>query len=371
MNGQNKKNFVTKYQLFATIVVNVVGVGIFSYANRMTSIVKSDGWIVTIVGGAITLGLLYLIYRIVRMNNFDNFYNILKNNFGSTLGKIIGIFFIVYNIFYISIGMRAFAEVLKMYLLEKTPTEFILLIMILTGMYVVRNEIKTLIKFNEIMFWLMFVPIYIVFIFVIKGADFTNVFPILHNPAMNYVKALHPAIFIFGGFEIAYLVLPHMKEKKGIPKVLFKSIVFITIFYVATIIFSLAAFGVKQTQVLLWPILTMIQCIDIPGGFVEQWEGIVMTFWILFYITTFVNTYYFSADILKNMFKLEDIKLSSLILIPFVYVIALYPENIASVYQLQRKFSSVLNIVNLVLIIFILFFISVIRRRGDKTYEKK
>ena len=97
-------------------------------------------------------------------------------------------------------------------------------------------------------------------------------------------------------------------------------------------ILVLAVFSKAQSRILLWPTISMIRSLDIPGTFIERWEGIVMALWIFFYFTTFVNTYFFSSEIVKNVFKLKDIKLSSLLIMPIIYVVALYPENIAELY---------------------------------------
>lgn len=77
--------------------------------------------------------------------------------------------------------------------------------------------------------------------------------------------------------------------------------------------------------------------------------------------TTFTNLYYFSADILKDMLHIEDIKISSLLIIPFVYIIALYPENVAEVIDVGRNLMPILFIINMVVIPIILFLISKFR----------
>jgi len=130
----------------------------------------------------------------------------------------------------------------------------------------------------------------------------------------------------------------------------------------------LAIFNVKQTSKLIWPTITMFKSIDIPGSFVERWDGVVMSIFIIFFFTTLTNIYYFSADIVKHVFKLEDVKLSSLIIIPFIYIIALYPSNIGEVYFYSNKIILYLSIINLVIIPLLLLFITIIKKRSEK-YE--
>lgn len=362
-----EKGFVSKYGLFSTIVVTVVGVGVFSYPNRMANIVGTDGWFVTILAGVLCFFFLTLIYRVVNRNNYSTFYRMLEDNLGRFISKGFGFILCIHFIFSVALGMRVFAEVIKMYLLEQTPTEFILLLMILTGIYLVRGEVSALVKFNEIAFVAMFVPMIIILIFATRGGELANVLPVLQSKPIEYVKALPYATYAFGGFEIAYLIMPFMREKDGIRKAMFNSILFITVFYIIVTILCLMFFTKEHTKNLLWPTITLIRAIVIPGAFIERWEGIVMALWVMFYFTTFVNMYYFSGDIVKEAFDLHDIKLSSSIIAPFIYIIALYPQNIAELYDLSGKITPLLSLFSfIVLPLVLLLFTSLKRRRKNE-----
>jgi len=359
-----EKEFINKYGIFSSIVVTVIGVGVFSYPRDLTERIGSDGWFVTLLGGVASWILFYLIYKIVKLNNFNNFYSILHNNLGGFLGKICAVIFVAFNIFSIALGMRVFSEVIKMYLLLRTPTEFILMIMIFTGIYLVRSGLDVLIRFNEISFWVMFIPIVFVLLAAGKGADFTNVLPVFNNSFPDYIKAISTTIYAFTGYQIAYLLIPSAKDKEKLPKIIFKSTIFISVFYVIITIMVLAIFGKKETSTFLWPTITMIKSIDIPGTFIERWEGIVMALWVIFYFTTFVNGYYFSSDILKHAFKLEDVKISSFVLMPFIYLIALYPENVARLYEVSISTNYTLATFCLIILPIILLIISTVKLKG-------
>ena len=365
--NMKEREFINKYGIFSSIVVTIIGVGVFSYPRDLTELIGSDGWFVTLLGGFISWILLYLIYKVVKINNYNNFYGILHNNLGGILGKIFAVIFVAFNIFSIALGMRVFSEVIKMYLLLRTPTEFILMIMILTGVYLVRSGLDVLIRFNEISFWIMFIPIIFVLLAAAKGAEFTNVLPVFNNKFEDYIKAVGTTIYAFTGYQIAYLLIPSAKEKEKMPKIIFKSIVFVSVFYAVITIMALAIFSKKETSNLLWPTITMIKSIDIPGTFIERWEGVVMALWVIFYFTTFVNGYYFSSDIIKHAFKLEDIKISSLLIMPFIYLIALYPENVSELYQVSTKSNYTLANFALIILPIALLIISAIKqKRGCK-----
>ena len=108
----------------------------------------------------------------------------------------------------------------------------------------------------------------------------------------------------------------------------------------------------------------MVKSLDVPGTFIERWEGIVMALWILFYFTTFVNTYFFSSEIVKNVLSLKDIKISSLLIMPVIYVVALYPGNLAQLYDLQLRAIPMLLVTAFVFVVLPVLILLVGNRKG-------
>jgi spore germination protein len=359
------KEFITSYGLFCTIIVTIVGIGIFSYPRELANTIGSDAWLESFLAGVISFLILRLIWKVEKVNNFVEFTPLVKKNFGSILGSIILVVVAITQLISISIGMRTFVEVIKMYLLEKTPTEFIILITILCGTYLIRGEIKSIVKFNEVALWAMFIPLVIVLSFLLTRGDYTNILPILHNPPQEYLKALRFTVFSFGGMEIAFLVLPYVSNKNKSYKVMDKAILYITIFYALVTVLVLSIFSKEQTKILLWPTITMIKSLDIPGTFIERWDGIVMALWVLFYFTTFTNLYYFSSHILKEAFSLGDVKISSVIMVPFIYLIAMYPKNIGELFHINSTVIPAVFIFNLIVIPLLLYFIGKIKGRRE------
>lgn len=365
-------NNIKPYSFFITIVVTTIGVGIFSLPRELAKNVGTDGWIVVLIAGIITIIMSSIICKVIELNNYESFSNILTNNFGRFLSKLIGLIVVVYGIFTIAIQMRVFVEVVKMYLLEKTPTEFLLIMTILVGAYAVGIGEKSLIKFNEISFFFMFLPIVLVFIVLIKGADFTNVLPIGQGSINLYPKEILRTVIAFGGFEIIFFIAPFLNNKNKTKKYAKRAIGFVTIFYVLVVIFTIAIFTKSEVSKILWPTITMVTSIDIPGAFIERWEGIIMSIWILFYFTTFVNIYYFSTVIMKESFKLSQEKICAVILMPLIYGAALYSKNISELGNVTEQIVGNLILTIDIAIPLILLIISKIRsRKGGKKNEKK
>ncbi|RXM73122.1 GerAB/ArcD/ProY family transporter [Clostridium tetani] len=363
------KNIISSYGLFVTLVVTIIGVNVFSIPRDLATIVGVDGWVSIIIGGIITYVAAYLIYKCIQKSDYKDCYDIFQNSFGKVLGNIVALSIVAYGLIFISVALRAFTEEIKLYLLKDTPTEFIFVVMILSGVYLVRAELEHLIRFNEISFWIMFIPIVFVLLVSAYGVDFTNLLPVFKNKPLSYFKGSINVFYRFGGIGILFLIVPILKKKDKTPKVMKKSLLFISVFYIVIFILSIATFGEEQSKMLLWPTITMISSIDIPGSFIQKWEGIVMAIWIMFYYTSFINYYYLSSDVLKNILKLDDIKLSSAILVPFIYIIGLYPENVAQLGAQTQKLIPTMFIINMIIIPFLIIILNSVKRGGRKNVE--
>jgi spore germination protein len=359
----NKNGYITSYGFFTTIVVTTVGIGIFSYPRMLAELVGNDGWFVVLLASIISYIMLVAILKIVKANGFNHFSSIMRERFGRVIGDFVMIVFAVYHLLGISLGMRAFVEVIKMHLLEKTPTEFLLALTILLGIYLIRGGLRSVVKFNEVAFGVMFIPMFIVLIFLFNITDFTNLLPVLRNEPVNYLKAVANSSFTFGGLSIAFLAAPLLKDKEDGGKVIRRSIMFIGFFYAVIVVLTIAVLSKEQARQMLWPTIAMIRSIDLPGAFVERWEGVVMALWIIFFFTTFTNGLYFSSYIAKEVFFLGDIKISSVVLAPAVYLVALYPENIVEVYYFSNQLIPAFTLVTLIIVPFILLVVS--RKKTD------
>lgn len=357
-----KNNFITSYGFFSTIVVTVVGIGIFSYPREVATLVGGDVWAVTIGAGIINLLLLKFAVRAIKVNGFRRITSIVRGNLGGLLGGIVMLAMIIPNVAAISLGMRAFVEVVKMYLLEKTPTEFLILITILVGIYLVRGGIRSNVKFNEIALWVMFIPMVIILLFAIGMADFTNVLPVFRHKPGNYIDSIIRSMFSFGGLEIIYLITPLLKNKEKANRNIMTSLGFIVVFYVLVAMLCIAVFTTSETNKILWPMIAMVRSIDIPGSFVERWDGVVMALWVVFYFTTFTNGFTFSSYLLSDAVPLKDVRLSTMVIAPFIYIIALIPTNISELYTAIHMVVPINFIVNLIILPFILMITS--RRKG-------
>jgi spore germination protein (amino acid permease) len=202
----------------------------------------------------------------------------------------------------------------------------------------------------------MFIPVIFILLLALKLGDYTNVFPILHNKPINYIYSLKYTAFSFSGIEILFLIIPFLRNREKSKKIMDRGIIFITLFYALVTVMVLAILSKEHTKMLIWPTITMIKSLDVPGAFIERWDGIVMALWVLFYFTSFSNLYFFSSHIIKENFNLREMKTSSYVLAPFVYIIAILPKNIGEVFSIGATVIPIIFVFNLIVLPLLLYF---------------
>nr|WP_281064892.1 GerAB/ArcD/ProY family transporter [Clostridium punense] len=353
--------------MFASLVVSMIGIGVFYSPALVAKYVGADGWIVAIITAAGIFLIMYMMYYLMKANNYEDIVVILGNIYGVALGRIISILYAIMMILALGISLRVFSEVITMFLLVNTPTEVILITMIFLGIFLSRGGLVNVVNFNELAFWMIFIPAILAFLLTLPTADFTNLLPVFSTVPVNYFKGSFELLFLLNGFSMAFILIPYVKKKERIGKILRRSSIFIGAFYGVTFILVAATLSVAQTRDTIFPTITMIQSITSRAGFLERWDSLIMAIWVIFYFTAFANTYYFSSYIAKHVFNLKDIKIASVIFLPVVYIAALFPESVVDVRNLKMGFIRMGFIGTLFVVIGITFLLSYIRKgRGVK-----
>lgn len=365
-----KKGFIEEFALFVSLSVSMIGVGVFYAPSIVAKYVGPGGWISALITGIEIFLILFCIYEVVKLNKFKDITYILTGIYGKFLGKLVSLIYSLLILIVLAVSLRTFSEVITMYLLRNTPTEVIIITFVFIGMYLSRGGLANVVHFNEIVFWVMFVPIAIMLLLTLPAADFSNLLPIGGYPVKDYFMSSFEILFLFNGFSMAFILIPYVRDRKSIKSVIFKSSIFVTAFYVIILILVSATLSSVQTADSIFPTITMLQSISSGNGILEKWDSLIMALWVIFYFTSYANIYYFASIILKDVFSLEDVRTSSMIYVPIVYVVAMLPENIIDVRNLRFNYLRTGFIDIILIIIGLTLVISILKKKRSRVNEK-
>lgn len=355
---------ISSIQLWIFIVLTIIGVGIFSLPRAVAQAADQDGWIVVLLGGVIALIDFYIISRIIKRFPGDTLVEIARKVLGKYLALPILTVFLLYLLFITAMTLRIFGEVVKMSILVKTPVEVILITLLLLVFWLARGGVEPISRFDEIIFPILISVLITVGLLAIPRSDLTNILPLLRTPPSGLLKGAYQTAYSYGGFEFVLLMIPFIKKPEKAFKAGMAAIITVGIIYTTATILSYAKFGVEEAKAMIWPTLSLIRAVEVPGSFIERLEGIVMSQWVLLAFTTIAPASYGLASLSARMLKHKEFRHLCAIVMPVIYILAMIPDNIVESYKYLEYVSVYLQTPSMFLIPLLLLLVSAIRKAG-------
>lgn len=330
----SSKERITTSQAITILITSILGVGILSLPRDLVDLVKGDSFIVLVLGTIVCIVIGFFIYKIIDYFPNKSFLEINSILLSKPIAYLIGIIVLIYYIWNIGLITRIFVEVIKMYMLGYTPTEVIAISMILICAYGARGGIESIARLSQLLIFLIVIPVVGVLSLTLGAADFSNLMPIFQSSPMEITSAIGTTVFSFSGFEILLIIGFFLRKPSDGFKIQYISLICIGLMYIFFAVVTIAVFGMVETSHLLWPTLTLVKVINFPGAFLENLDALIMGAWTINIFMTICMFNYVSALLFGEVLKTKESTYLSFSFIPITYIIALYPRNLAHVYDI-------------------------------------
>lgn len=360
-------NKIRGFGIFSMLFLSLVGFGVFTYSQSMGKILGSGGILLTPLYGILYLFFIVMIHKTIKLNGNKKFEDIIFNLFGEHLGRIILFLISGLIIFLISMQLRIFIDSIKVYILPNIDSEFMIISTLLVCYYVVKDGHRVLSGLNEIMFVFLMIFCLIIFLIVFKNLDLTNILPFEIKEMKDYFRGfLTFGGYLSGSIILFYLIPIYASEGNKKLHVIYKSSIFSFIFLSLIFLICVSVLNINQTVNSMWPIILTFTTVDVPGGFIERVEGIIIGISIIFFIMNFLNLYFYAGYINSKSIGIKKHKLSSIMFIPIIYVLTLIPQNLNDVNFMMNEIVFGISIFIGFFIPVLLFLMSIIKKNFNK-----
>lgn len=363
---KNNNDAIMSSQVFSIIINVIIGLDILSLPGVLAETVGPDSLWVLVLGCIGFIICLWMVTKIITMNPNKNLIELGDSLVCKYFGTLLAIVFIVYSILQLSLQVRAFADIVKNFLLFNTPLEIIMITYLLMVMYVARSGIECIARMSAIIVFFSLVPMISAMVFALPDLDLTTFLP-LFDIKLNAIKmGIFYSLLSFRGFEFLLIYGHFIKDTDKLRVQTKRAGYMISLIYLFITLVTIARFGVVQVKTLLWPVLTLFKSIDLPGGLIENVEVIIMSTWVT---SVFLSTgiLMFSVSTLMALVtRSKEHNFWVVALIPITIIIGLLPKNIAQVYDIAGKIGHTLGFTGAVVIPFILLVMSYYRARRRK-----
>ncbi|WP_221563609.1 endospore germination permease [Alkalihalobacillus sp. TS-13] len=362
---KNKPESITKYQLIFMILLTQIGVGVLSLPFSVQQVAGSDGWISVIIAGVVVQFLIFLIWLLGRRFPDKTIFGISEQVAGKVLGKVIIFTYVLYGILVVTLILILYENIIKLWVLQSTPRWIVLILMITTCWFLVKDRIRVIARFY------MFVTIFIPLLFLLTLVAFPGVMeyryllPVGAAGMMNILKGAHAVLISMLGFEMLLLLFPYAQanDREILKSVSIASGV-TSLLYLYLVLVSFVVFSPIELKLIPQPVLYMLKAITFQV--VERIDLLFIAIWIVVVGTSLMSYALFAAIGLQQLFKQKKHSKMLYIIFPVAFVGALIPQTdlqIASFSKVVEYSSYVFIIVIPMVLLLLSIFQNQMRKR--------
>lgn len=330
----NRQRSITWFQASAVVISSIIGGGVLDIPRTAAATADSGAPLITLAGIAIALLGIWLITVLGMRFPKENLFQYSQHILGKPVAYSVNLCMVLFFVILTALTVRQFGEVVVSAVLRKTPIEVTIIILLLLATVTTRRNI---IRFSYIhMFYLPFIlgPVLGIALISLQNAEVLNLQPIIGNHPKDVIGGGLSITALFQSSLIITLIIPFMKKPE---KALRSSMLGGTIaglLYLIIVISTVATFGPQETIQLIWPTLEIARSTSIPGKIFERLDAIFIAVLVISVFTTIYATYYLASYAMRETFGLKDHGFLSSFLLPFLYLVAMIPQDIFQLYRM-------------------------------------
>ncbi|MDP4089181.1 MAG: endospore germination permease [Bacillota bacterium] len=256
---------------------------------------------------------------------------------GKVLGKISGIIFSGYILYYAASNLREFLEMIKVYNLPDTPPSIILIAFIAVSTLIAYKGIESIVRISCINFYPIMLGLFIILVLAYPYYD-----PDYLKPYYGYgLKGTLYVGFLRSSAYQEVMILPiiiaSIHSIKDFTKIGLISIVISGFVFSISFLCYVMAYQYTMGKENLSGIFQLSRVIYYSRYF-QRVESIFLFTWVISSLLTVSTAFYSSIRVYCQSFNIKNHRP---ILIPFallMYVIALQPKNISELIEVNLRF---------------------------------
>ncbi|WP_139998913.1 GerAB/ArcD/ProY family transporter [Paenibacillus paridis] len=361
---------ITVIQAAAILVSSIIGVGVLALPLFAVKAAESGAPLVTFLGMLLAFVGLFLITVLGMRFPDKSVIEYSQDIIGKGLASFGSVLIIVFFAVLTSLTAREFGEVVVTSVLRSTPVEVTVIVMLLLAAISTRNEITTIAYIHTFYFPLLLVPVLLIVALSLKNAEAINLLPVWGNESKGMMKGTLTIAALFQGTFVLSAVIPSMNKPQNAMKASIGGMLIAGGLYVIIVAAAVSVFGAEEIKQLLWPTLELAKATSLPANILERLDAAFLAVWVTAVFTTLLSSYFLTIHSISKLFRLKDHKLFSYFILPFVFTMAMLPQNIVEMYEI------IVNVGQIGLCITIVYpglllLISILRKKRGNSVEKK
>ena len=283
----------------------------------------------------ITLILCIMFFKILKNFPSNDIIDISEKLGGNILKFIISVIFILFFILLILVAISDFSYLLKCIYFQNAPLSFILLFFISAILFANLTGLNSIKKICTIFIPFFLFSFFIIFIKSLPNLNLDDFTPILgYSYKSTFINGLSNLFFF--NFIILYLfIMPLLKRKNDIKKIIFTSFSINVFTLLITILSLIAVFTAHINSSNINSLYFLTRSIEF-STFIEQVDAIYIFIWIFSLFIYMSLLLFLITHILNKLFNFKDYKQTTYPLLSFIIGLSLIFTDLSDINFLEE-----------------------------------
>lgn len=257
--------------LITSIIIHIfIGWGFLYLVKTATVHLSHNAYLGLIPAAVMIVVFLWLIYDLNRLFPLQGISVIFTLVFGKTIGKIVGIIFTLFIIFFMTVSLRDSHLMVQTYFFKRTPFIVFTTVALIPTLYMALKGIDAI---GRLASFILIPPLLVMFLLILLGLsniDLNAVQPLLEGSPLKWIKAGSSlTLVLLPGLAIVYY-LPFFKQPQTIKKVGLVSLATVMPLFFLSLFGTIGVFGPVVIHKKNWPVVEFFHIIDYPYLLLEQ-----------------------------------------------------------------------------------------------------
>ncbi|MEA4893691.1 MAG: endospore germination permease [Oscillospiraceae bacterium] len=271
-----KKEMISGRQMLCAIVMFIFG---SSVIMGVSSEAGQDSWVSLLLAALVSIPVLLLYARIIKLFPEKNLFEILEIVLGKIAGKIITILMVWYSLHLCALVLRNFSEFIQVVTMPETPQLPIMTAIILVVVYMAKSGIETMGKWSVITLFIVSSVVIITILFSLNKMDYSNVLPFMEHDFRKIANgAFRLYAFPFAETVLFLCLADSLKKTSSSYRLYLRALLFGTIVLLLVILRNLFMLGSEMVGSSYFSSYVAVRIIDIADFFARIESSISMNF---------------------------------------------------------------------------------------------
>lgn len=286
---------------------------------------------------------MFLFLTAFERSGANSFFDMLQKLFGKVFGKALLLFLSLYFLFRASLAISRQTSMIKLYLLEETPIEVIMLFILFSAAFAVSTGLRRLSYTSVIVLLIISLPLAFVLISMMFKMNYGELRILVGADFSTVKKEIPGALLSLSGCECGLLFIGKTRSKKADRALLYGSLATASIALILCAL-SVGMLSVNAADAVQFPFVEAAKLINFAGASLsERIDLIPITVLILCLMLQVGSMLYCSAATLASALDLDSPNTCIYLLPPLALLLSYYLGGL--------DFLSIVSVVGLLLIL--------------------